>query len=97
MPQITAFPARESDAILVFDSPGGRVGISSDDILHCVQLAVVQRATSSPFFARRRFACLARFPKLPAEWADAVIPADRQLEGAIDRPDETSKEKVPKP
>ena len=74
MAQITAFPARDSDAILVFDSPGGRVGISSDDILHCVQLAVVH----------------ARFPKLPAEWADAVIPADRQLERAIDRPDETS-------
>ena len=69
MPQITRFPPRDSDAILVFDSPGGRVGISSDDILHCVQLAVVH----------------ARFPKLPAEWADDVIPTDRQVPGAIDR------------
>ena len=38
-------------------------------LLHCVQLAVVH----------------ARFPKLPAEWADDVIAADRQIPGAIDR------------
>ena len=91
MPRITAFPPREADAILVFESPGGRVGISSDDILHCVQLAAVHRATSSPFTARRRKrrqsprACLARFPKLPAEWADDVIAPDRQIPEAIDR------------
>ena len=90
MPRITAFPPREADAILVFESPGGRVGISSDDILHCVQLAAVHRATSSPFTARRgnRRACLARFPKLPAEWADDVIASDRQIPEAIDRKQE---------